>query len=129
MWRSGSDSGTEQVACVACGAEVERDEAREYDKHGDRWERRDKEFEFLCKPCYRECCHQPRGSLESDLVRAEAGDVDRETFFAQFHEVVTDGTHEEREHEQHGYEVPSPSTRRSARTAGSHPVTVRPARI
>jgi hypothetical protein len=85
MWRSDS-GGT--VTCIACGEEVPRSKAREYDKHGDRWERRDKRFEFLCKPCYQECCHQPRGGLETDLVDAGAGTVDRETFLEQYHEVV-----------------------------------------
>jgi hypothetical protein len=92
MWRSG---GREDVTCIACGAEVPRSKAREYDKQGERWERREKDFEFLCKPCYRECCHQPRGGLESDLVRAGAGAVDRETFLAQYHDVVSGESVEE----------------------------------
>jgi hypothetical protein len=95
MWRSASDSS---VTCIACDEEVPRSQAREYDKHGDRWERRDKQFEFLCKSCYRECCHQPREGLESILVRAEAGRADRETFLAQYHEAVDDaGEEPERE--------------------------------
>jgi hypothetical protein len=97
MWRS--DGGGE-VTCIACGREVPRSKAREYDKHGDRWERRDKRFEFLCKPCDRECCHQPRGGLETDLVRAGAGTVDREIFLAQYHEVVDGDPPEEREPER-----------------------------
>jgi hypothetical protein len=95
MWRSES-GGT--VTCIACGDDVPRSKAREYDKHGDRWERRDKTFEFLCKPCYRDCCHQPRDGLETDLVRAEAGTVDRETFLAQYHDVT--GGERERERER-----------------------------
>jgi hypothetical protein len=91
MWHSGSDG---DVTCIACGADVPRSQAREYDKHGDRWERRDKEFEFLCKPCYRGCCHQPREGLEADLVRAEAGRAGRETFLARYHEVVSEDTRE-----------------------------------
>lgn len=87
MWRSGSDG---EVTCIACGVDVRRSEAREYDKHGNRWDRRDKEFEFLCKPCYRECCHQPRDQLETALVRADAGRADRGTFLARYHEVVTE---------------------------------------
>ncbi len=92
MWQSGSEG----VTCIACGGEFPRSQAREYDKHGDRWERRDKEFEFLCKPCYRECCHQPRDGLEETLVAAGAGDADRETFLAQYHDIA-DGEEPERE--------------------------------
>ena len=95
MWRSGSDA---EVTCIACGADVTRSDAREYDKHGDRWERRDKEFEFLCKPCYREYSHQPRNGLESNLVRAEAGNVDRDTFLAQYHDIVGGDSPSEHEH-------------------------------
>jgi hypothetical protein len=87
MWRSGTDDG---VTCIACGEEVPRSQAREYDKHGDRWDRRDKDFEFLCKPCYRECCHQPRDGLESTLLGADAGQTDRQTFLEQYHETVED---------------------------------------
>jgi len=87
MWHSGSDS---EVTCIACGAQLPRSQAREYDKYGDRWERRNKEFEFLCKQCYRECCHQPRDGLETTLVDAEAGLIDRRTFLAQYHELVED---------------------------------------
>jgi hypothetical protein len=47
MWHNGGD---EEITCIACGDSVDRESAREYDKHGDRWEREDKEFEFLCKP-------------------------------------------------------------------------------
>ena len=74
MWRSGRDSGSDQVACVACGTELRRDDAREYDKHGDRWERNGKSFEYLCKPCFRRECHQPRDELEALLVDLDAGD-------------------------------------------------------
>jgi len=84
MWQSGSEG----VTCIACGETLPRSQAREYDKHGDRWERRDKDFEFLCKPCYRECCHQPRDGLEEALVQAEAGGTDRETFLAQFRDIA-----------------------------------------
>ena len=65
MWGS-RGRGTE-VTCIACGSTVERSDAREYDKHGDRFDRADKEFEFLCKPCYRDISHQPRGDLEDVL--------------------------------------------------------------
>jgi len=72
MWRSSGPDRGGDVTCIACGESVPRSEAREYDKHGDRWDRRDKEFEYLCKPCDRERCHQPRGDLESLLTDAEA---------------------------------------------------------
>ncbi|WP_435127345.1 DUF7562 family protein [Halobaculum sp. D14] len=67
----------ESVVCIACGESVARDDAREYDKEGDRWERAGKEFEYLCKACHRELCHQPRGDLEALLVDAAdaAGDA------------------------------------------------------
>jgi len=85
MWRSGSDG---EVTCIACGTEVPRSKAREYDKHGDRWDRRDKSFEYLCKPCYRDCCHQPREGLEATLVEAGAGTCDHETFLTAYHDAV-----------------------------------------
>jgi len=65
MWQRNE---THEVTCIACGEAVQRSKAREYDKHGNRWERADKEFEHLCKPCYRELCHQPRDGLEAALV-------------------------------------------------------------
>jgi len=60
------------VTCIACGADVGRSDAREYDKYGDRWDRDGKSFEFLCKPCDRERCHSPRDGLEDRLVDAAA---------------------------------------------------------
>jgi hypothetical protein len=74
MWRSGSDGERDRktVVCIACGTSLHRSEAREYDKEGDRWSRRGKEFEHLCKKCYRTLCHQPRDELEALLV--EVGD-------------------------------------------------------
>lgn len=59
-------AGSEPTAdCIACGAAVARDDAREYDGHGDRWDREDKAFESLCRPCHDELCHLPRDGLES----------------------------------------------------------------
>jgi hypothetical protein len=78
MWRSRSNRGRRSVVCIACGTSVSRSDAREYDKEGDRWDRYGKEFEHLCKGCYRELCHQPREGLESLLVDIEA-DGDRES--------------------------------------------------
>ena len=81
---------TETVSCIACGDDVSRQDAREYDKHGDRWDRDDKRFEFLCKPCHRECCHQSREGLEGTLVEAGAGETDRWSFLRRFDELVRD---------------------------------------
>ena len=41
MWRRRDPT---EVTCIACGEEVPRSSAREYDKHGDRWTREDKQF-------------------------------------------------------------------------------------
>lgn len=81
---------SEEVTCIACGTTLSRSSAREYDKHGDRWGARDRSFEYLCKPCYQDCCHQPRGELEADLVRADAGHADDEAFLANYYEAVSD---------------------------------------
>ena len=81
---------TDEVICIACGAELPRSDAREYDKSGDRWSRDGKEFEFLCKPCYRECCHQPRDELEDTLCRAGAGETDRQSFLQRYWDQVTE---------------------------------------
>ncbi|MBV0924525.1 hypothetical protein KTS45_09975 [Halomicroarcula limicola] len=72
------------VVCVACGEAVSRDDAREYDKFGDRWDRDEKEFEYLCTPCDRARSHSPRRGLEDRLVEAGAGAVDRATFLRRY---------------------------------------------
>jgi len=82
----GSRSASGEVTCIACGATVPRDDAREYDKHGDRWERANKEFEHLCKPCHRDLCHQPRAGLEALLVDLERRD--RTEFLAAYGDAV-----------------------------------------
>ncbi len=87
MFGSSRDSG-DRITCIACGESLDRDDAREYDKQGNRWERANKEFEYLCKPCYRELCHQPRGELEDLLVELDAGDLDREAFFGEYARLV-----------------------------------------
>ncbi|RLM88651.1 hypothetical protein D3D02_11690 [Halobellus sp. Atlit-38R] len=87
----GKDGTDQQVTCIACGETVARDDAREYDKHGDRWSRKGKEFEYLCKPCHRKCCHQNRDGLEETLVAAGAGQTDQKTFLRQFCEQMSDG--------------------------------------
>lgn len=80
----------EQVTCIACGETVPREAAREYDKHGDRWDRDGKAFEYLCTDCDDDCCHQARDGLEATLVAADAGRTDRATFLSQYFEQVTD---------------------------------------
>lgn len=99
MWGLRSD---DDHTCIACGATVEREEAREYDKLGDRWDRRNKEFEYLCKPCHRDLCHQPRDDLEDVLVEAEAGRADRGDFFERYAGIVAEryDTPAERERER-----------------------------
>ncbi|MDT3437713.1 hypothetical protein [Haloarcula sp. 1CSR25-25] len=81
LWR---DSSERQVTCIACGETLSREDAREYDKYGDRWDRDGKEFEYLCKPCHRECCTQNRDGLEETLMAADAGRTDRKTFLRRF---------------------------------------------
>jgi hypothetical protein len=81
MLGSGEDT---TVTCIACGSTVDRAEAREYDKHGDRWDREEKDFEYLCKPCDRERNRIPRDGLEELLVTCGAGDVSTEEFLGAY---------------------------------------------
>ena len=83
MWRRRNRRDTD-VTCIGCGETVPRESAREYDKLGDRWNRDGKEFEHLCKPCYRELCHQPRDGLEALLVGLNTGGMSREEFLAAY---------------------------------------------
>jgi len=87
MWSS-RDQETSRVTCIACDTGVTRSDAREYDKYGDRFDRRNKQFEYLCKSCYREQNHQPRKGLEDFLVRSCAGEVDREGFLKAYTSLV-----------------------------------------
>jgi len=87
----GSRTDRETVTCIACGEQVARADAREYDKHGDRWERRGKEFEHLCKDCYGDLDRAARDGLEETLAAAGAGECDRETFLKRFHDLNDDG--------------------------------------
>lgn len=98
MWGSRRSRDDSQVTCIACGQSVARADAREYDKHGDRWDRSDKEFEHLCKPCYRTLCHQPRKGLESLLIESDAGHLDREAFLTRYQELIEQQEQQE-EHE------------------------------
>jgi hypothetical protein len=84
MWGARDDSDRRTVDCIACDASVPRTEAREYDKEGDRWERHGKEFEYLCKSCYRDLCHQPRPGLEGLLAEVEGDDKSRAEFLADY---------------------------------------------
>lgn len=94
----GSPDRPPEVTCIACGETVARADAREYDKYGDRFDRADKEFEHLCKPCFREVNHQPRGDLEDVLSESGAGAASHEEFFARYAELVTNrGTPSESE--------------------------------
>jgi hypothetical protein len=84
MFGSRRDRDRQSVVCIACASSVERTEAREYDKEGDRWERHGKEFEHLCKDCFRTLCHQPRDELESLLIELEEPELDREEFLRRY---------------------------------------------
>ncbi|WP_299232733.1 DUF7562 family protein [Natronomonas sp.] len=88
MWNRGERT---EVTCIACGETLDRADAREYDKHGDRFERREKSFEHLCKPCYRELCHQPRRGLESLLVALDRAESEG-GFVERYYEHLTDAT-------------------------------------
>jgi hypothetical protein len=83
-WRDALGSEGSTVDCIACGETLACEDAREYDRYGDRWDRADKRFEYLCKPCYDEQCHLPRDGLEETLVEAGAGDVGRRAFLRSF---------------------------------------------
>jgi hypothetical protein len=85
MWRRQADT---EVTCIACGETLDRADAREYDKHGDRWDRREKAFEHLCKPCYRELCHQPREGLEALLVEIGSEPATEQEFVERYYEAV-----------------------------------------
>jgi hypothetical protein len=84
MWRDQSDGTGAAVVCIACGDSLPRREAREYDKEGDRWERGDKEFEYLCKDCHGDLSHQPRAELEATLEAAEGADLDAAAFLERY---------------------------------------------
>lgn len=90
MWRSRSDRDRTTVTCIACGDSLGRSEAREYDKEGDRWDRRGKRFEHLCKDCHRGLSHQPRDGLEALLcaIEDEAEELDRGEFLGRYVDAV-----------------------------------------
>ncbi|NGM68130.1 hypothetical protein G6M89_03735 [Natronolimnobius sp. AArcel1] len=84
MWPWSSRNRMTTVTCLACGDETGRSMAREYDKYGNRWDREDKAFEYLCKTCHRDLCHHPRGGLEDLLIELEAGERDQEAFLRAY---------------------------------------------
>ncbi len=88
MWPS--RTRTEAVTCLACGSEVPRNKAREYDKYGDRWDREDKSFEHLCKSCHSDLCHHSRDELEDLLIELDAGEVTQEAFLWGYLRTVED---------------------------------------
>jgi len=95
MWRRRSDGSEDSVVCIACGGSLPREEAREYDKEGNRWERRDKEFEYLCKACHGELSHQPRNGLEQTLETVVIPGQDHEEFVERYLCAVEDCEAEE----------------------------------
>jgi hypothetical protein len=90
MWGSRSSRGNDSVDCIACGETVRRSEAREYDKEGDRWDRKGKKFEYLCKECHTDLCHQPRDELEDLLVDIDAGGLTEMEFLDRYSKAVED---------------------------------------
>lgn len=82
----------DQVTCPACGTQLARTRAREYDRHGDRWDRDGKEFEYLCKPCHRAACHLPRGELKETL-EAVGKQPSPEAFVAAYYREVDANEH------------------------------------
>ena len=98
MWWRGGEETT--VTCIACGETLARADAREYDKHGDRWDRRDKSFEYLCKPCHRTLCHHTRRGLETLLTEIEERGTTTRRFIERYYESLgrsTERTDRERE--------------------------------
>jgi hypothetical protein len=99
MWRR--DEKT-TVTCIACGETIVRADAREYDKHGDRWDRREKSFEHLCKPCHRGLCHQPRDGLEALLVDIEEESLTGAGFVDRYYAAIAETAESEKEKRDRG---------------------------
>lgn len=81
------------VDCPACGITVERRDAREYDRFGDRWDRTGKTFEYLCKPCHRMMCQVPRTELEELLIAVGSHPSHGEFLAAYYRELRTRHRH------------------------------------
>lgn len=96
MWRR-RGHGRNDVICIACGSTIDRSDAWEYDKHGDRWDREGKEFEHLCKPCHGDLCRQPRSGLEEMLIEIGAGERTRDDFLAAYAVAISESTERESE--------------------------------
>lgn len=90
MWRS-RDAANRQEVCPSCGQRIARSGAREYDKYGDRWDRDEKSFEYLCRPCHDALCLQGRDGLEDLLGQLGAGEVDRDEFLGRYARAVEEG--------------------------------------
>ncbi len=88
MWGSRGGRDRRTVVCIACGDSVRRRDAREYDKEGDRWSRREKEFEYLCVDCDDDISHQPRDGLESLICSIEAEGLSDEEFLERYADAV-----------------------------------------
>ena|SRR6056297_1448168 len=88
MWGSRRSRRSDSVECIACGETVRRSDAREYDKEGDRWDRKGKQFEHLCKGCHTDLCHQPRDELEDLLVDIDAGELTEMEFLDRYWRAV-----------------------------------------
>lgn len=86
MWRSDEN----REICPACGDSVVRSAAREYDKTGDPWTRRDKSFEYFCSSCHDALCHHNRDILESLLVEINAGSCSNDEFFDRYYHAVAE---------------------------------------
>jgi len=96
MLGPGGKEGT--VTCPACGRQLDRENAREYDKYGDRFDRRGKSFEYFCTDCHDELSLQGREGLEETLIEIGAGKEHDEEFFRRFAAAIEeqDGSIEER---------------------------------
>ena len=88
MWRD-HRCPDRQVACIACGDRVYRWDAREYDRYGNRWERTEKTFEYLCKGCHHDHSHQPREDLERILVAVGSDHASPQAFVQAYYSELT----------------------------------------
>lgn len=80
----GSDVRDNTVTCPACGQTLDREEAREYDKYGDRFEREGKQFEYFCPDCHDELTLQDRTGLEDLLTEIGAGNTTDAAFVRDY---------------------------------------------
>ncbi len=80
----------EPVTCIACGDTIDREDAREYDRYGDRWDRENKRFEYLCIECHRREGHLSRDGLEETLVAVGSGYPSPGAFVAAYYEQLSE---------------------------------------